>query len=47
MLLILQLSKIIKNQILIMETESAIKNSDNQILSKKLDLLMPGVKRNK
>ena len=46
-LLILQLSKIIKNQILILETESAIKNSDNQIFSKKLDLLMPGVKRNK
>ncbi len=47
MLLILELSKFIKNQTLIVETEDALKNLDNWKFTQKLDLLMPGVKRNK
>ena len=46
-LLILELSKIIQNKTLVAESEIALKNEDKQKFIEKLDLLMPGVKRNK
>ncbi len=46
-LLILELSKIIKNKTLVTESEIALKNEDKQKFIEKLDLLMPGVKRKK
>lgn len=46
-LLIIELSKIIKNKILVIESEMTLKDQDNKKFIEKLDLLMPGVKRKK
>lgn len=46
-LLIIELSKIIKNTILVIESEMTLKDKDNKKFIEKLDLLMPGVKRKK